>query len=467
MPHSSGGGSHGGGSHGGGSHGGSGPHISSHYFSGARRYRRYHTSTGQEEYVYADRMPQKAGIGGIIFIGVMALIFTGAVSAGIKNDIPKKLGAHYLDSPAVYDNIDVIKDEDALLNTLNEYQELTGICPVIHTEYVDKWLDSYEDLESYTFDAYVDNFSDEEHFVIVYTIPREDAQLMKEGVIHIPNYAWEAVQGDYTDPILTETVFSKFANTVQDALERGYDPGVAFDAGFKYLYRDGTSKLSPSSPTWIFTLIKSIFPLVFIVGFFGVFLFLAIKSYIKNKDVVYSEVPLDNADLASASGSFPGITDPNGFNDSRRQAVQNKVTKAGSIIGMICITPFLLSGFGMIGSAILMMNSVETGAGVFMLIFGIAWTLISGSVFFSMLKPLIKGKKKEEPMPLTAEYPKAEYPDIKPVTPNTYTASVPFATPPSATPETPEFDPQFFGSAASDYESDDEDYKRMKRQGYE
>ena len=55
-----------------------------------------------------------------------------------------------------------------------------------------------------------------------------------------------------------------------------------------------------------------------------------------------------------------------------------------------------------------------------------------------------------------AEYPKAEYPDVQPVVPNN--------APPASEPE---FDPTFFGSAKSDYESDDEDYKRMKRQGYE
>jgi len=35
------------------------------------------------------------------------------------------------------------------------------------------------------------------------------------------------------------------------------------------------------------------------------------------------------------------------------------------------------------------------------------------------------------------------------------------------TAQQPEFDPQFFGSAKSDYESDDEDYRRMKRKGFE
>ena len=68
MPHSSGGGSHGGGSHGG-SHGGSGgPRISTHYFAGARHYRKHHVSTGEDEYIYASSMPKRTGLSSIIFI---------------------------------------------------------------------------------------------------------------------------------------------------------------------------------------------------------------------------------------------------------------------------------------------------------------------------------------------------------------------------------------------------------------
>jgi len=41
-------------------------------------------------------------------------------------------------------------------------------------------------------------------------------------------------------------------------------------------------------------------------------------------------------------------------------------------------------------------------------------------------------------------------------------------TPAPSVPDTQtEFDPQFFGSAKSDYEEDDEEYKRMKRRGFE
>ena len=463
MPHSSGGGSHGGGSHGG-SHGGSSNHVSTHYFAGSRRYRRYNRRTGKEEYVYAERMPQKTGIGSFIVIGAMAIMFITAFFSGVKDDIPQKLGAHYTDLPAVYDNIDVINDDDALKETLESYQELTGICPVIYTVFDDVWNYSYADLESYTFDAYVSSFSDEEHFVIVYSISKEDRELMNEWDMYIPDYAWEAVQGDYTDPILTENVFRSFADTVQEALERGSDPGIAFDEGFKYLSKDAGNKLSPFSISRVLTLGRVFFPLVIIAAFFGLFLFTMIKSYIRDKDVVYYEVPLDEADRITGSGSAKDIFDSYRRNhEAGRSTAAPKAAKAGLIISMIFITPFVLSGLGMIISAVFMMRNVDTGTGGFMLIFGSIWTLISGAMLCGMIINLVKSNKKKEPTPLTSEYP-----DMKPVEP----VSVPYPSGTSVQSSSadlyePEFDPQFFGSAKSDYESDDEDYKRMKRQGYE
>ena len=84
-------------------------------------------------------MPQKQGLAPLIIVGIMAAVFMGALFPSIGTSIPKKLKAHYLDKPAVYDEIDVIKDDDALLKVLDEYQELTGICPVIYTTYNEQW----------------------------------------------------------------------------------------------------------------------------------------------------------------------------------------------------------------------------------------------------------------------------------------------------------------------------------------
>ena len=82
---------------------------------------------------------------------------------------------------------------------------------------------------------------------------------------------------------------------------------------------------------------------------------------------------------------------------------------------------------------------------------------------FTMIKLLVAfGKSgKDKGNPLTAEYPTAEmptadYPDAQPITPSQDRSGIDAS-----------FYASTYGSAKSDYDSDDEDYKRMKRQGYE
>ena len=194
MPHSSGGGSHGGGFHGGGSSGGSSNHVSNHYYPGARRYIRHHRNTGVDEYVYARTMPQRSGLSGIIIIIVMALFFLGVTSMVIFQDKPRRLNGLY-DSPKVYDDANVIEDDDALTEKIEEYYVLTGICPVIYTVNDEEWnfrynenlTHSYNDLESYAFFKYTDNFPDEKHFVIVYSVPKQSQSLYEQGKIDVPD----------------------------------------------------------------------------------------------------------------------------------------------------------------------------------------------------------------------------------------------------------------------------------------
>ena len=106
-----------------------------------------------------------------------------------------------------------------------------------------------------------------------------------------------------------------------------------------------------------------------------------------------------------------------------------------------------------------------------MLVFGAAWLLISGLTMVKMIIAIVKSKKTEDPDPLTAEYPKAEYPKAEypdmnqnvNQNVNSQTVNQPFVPLNNQT----EFDPQFFQPAKSNIEDDDEEYKRMKRKGYE
>ena len=476
MPHSSGGGSHGGGFHGGGgSHGSSGNHISNHYYPGARRYIRHHRNTGVDEYVYSRSKPQRANLSGIVVIIIMAVFFVGMTGMAINQDKPRRLNGLY-DSPKVYDDINVIDDDEALTEKLEEYYVLTGICPVIYTVYNEEWSSysnpnlsySYADLESYAFFKYTDNFPDEKHFVIVYSVPKQSQRLYEQGEIAVPDYSWEAVQGDDTDLIITESMFERFGNIVEDDLEKGAGPGVAFENAFEYARKNADAKLNPAVGTSILKMFTSSMPMLFALGIFIPMIIMSIKSYKKDRDVEYEEVPLDENDIAQAS-TVDGVS-VNGYSKSFSEST-DKISKVGSVFGIIFMIPFLLVGVGVTVTGLIALGAAEDHmVGIFFTLFGIVWSLISFAMFFQMLKTFIKGKKKADVTPLTAEYPKAEYPkaeypkadypDIS-GTSQTNQPAQPFQ--PSQT----EFDPTFFQPAKSDIEDDDEDYKRMKRKGYE
>ena len=101
-------------------------------------------------------MPKKASLSSIILIAVIGVFFFWIVGAGTWSDSPKKLNSNAYYEPAVYDDIDIIKEDDALKATLAEYYGATGICPVIYTVYDEDWssvnpelTETYENLETY------------------------------------------------------------------------------------------------------------------------------------------------------------------------------------------------------------------------------------------------------------------------------------------------------------------------------
>ena len=316
MPHSSGGGSHGGGSHGG-SGGSSGPRISSSYFPGARRYVKHYHSGAPDQYIYASSKPKKSSLSGFIAVTVMGVIFTGLSGLAIINDIPGRMKTVYSDAPMVYDDIDVIKDDDALLKELKAYNDLTGICPVVYTTYDEAWNDTYTDLESFTYNKYLDEFNDEQRWIFIYSIPEYQIEGVHDGSVKVADYAWEAVQGDETDALITESMFKKFADSVQDDLEAGKDPGTAFGKAFEYAYDYAYSKLDPRSVSRIFSIFESCFPVLFVAGFFAIVAVLMYKSYKNDKDIEYEEVPLDCDPV-----SVPGDPDDEEYKRMKRKGYE-------------------------------------------------------------------------------------------------------------------------------------------------
>ncbi len=294
MAHRSGGGSHSGGHHSGGhhssSHGGSGggnsPRYSNRPFPHARRLR-YYDRHGRARYIYVSQMPTKASSFQLI---CPLIFFIPYISAGIFSEASvfltlistKLLRPEYEPTDVhIMDGAGVIDDEDSLEEILQEFEDETGISPYVMTVYDEDWKYYYNELWNYAYEIYINSFSDEQHFLIVYSEPENAAEL------DFVDWSWEGIQGDDTDPILTESNVDRFGDDLHDNLLRNnVSVGEAFEKAFKksltYMMKNNNGGEAVAS--LVFAVIWNVV-IFYAVG--GV-----IRSYIIGKRD-YQEVPLE------------------------------------------------------------------------------------------------------------------------------------------------------------------------------
>lgn len=245
MPHSSGGGSHGGGSHGGGGHhgrsGGGGIRVARKHFPGAKRYMYYHHGTPC--YIYSSKPIPYQSVGSFVLqmIFLVPFVFLGLylLVMGVFLMFPPRplvMTAAY-EQYHIEDTLDVIDNESELEAVLQEFQSETGICPYIVTVDTSIWKNKFPSLEKYAYDTYLRKFSDEKHFLIVYSAP------VNSDPEHAGDWKWEGMQGNSTDPILTERNMEKFNRRLNNSLESGTPVGTAlcetFDESLDYLMKAG------------------------------------------------------------------------------------------------------------------------------------------------------------------------------------------------------------------------------------
>ena len=277
MPHSSGGGSHGGGSHGGSfggsSHGGgSSRSTRSTYFPGSTRYVYYRNN--KPEFVYANyditQKPSPLRFLVLLFYAPFLLAFVLLGKASISN--PVKLSMNYDTDIVISDDIGVIEDEGALKDSLEEFQDKTGITPAVITVSNEKWINNYTSLENYAYDLYVNKFDDEKHWLIIYSEPAS-------GDSDFVDWYWEGMQGDDTDKILTGKKTNEFNQALQKYLvDKKIDQGEAIQKAFD----DITPEIMKKSVEW-----GGIIVIVFMGGFIVVHAILMLVGINPKKTKLY------------------------------------------------------------------------------------------------------------------------------------------------------------------------------------
>jgi hypothetical protein len=458
MPHSGGGGSHGGGFHGGGSRGGtgSGHHISHTYFRGAKRYR-YLKSDGQYEYVYMNSIPSKSDRTSLVtmfgfFIAIILFITIG-MAVSIVNP-PKKLKGSY-DSPGSHIlGYSYLDHTEELEESLVEFEETTGICPIVYCTYNVEWI-TEQSLEDYAYDLYLEKFDDEEHFMIVYSTDPYNPD----------KWHWESMVGDDTDDILTNSKLKKLGEDLQEDLESGTEPGEALT---KYFDEASDYVMLPVSEAKSNAFLPVGF-MVFIMLLFVVILIMSLKQYSRKYERVDKKGnPIDDDLVEEENQSKPAMSPE----DMKKV---NAVNSISSLIVCIFTIPFIAIGVRILVQAITAFKEGSANAS-FLLLFALLWNGIIITILITTISKMAKKRKetvspdadvrkaealaqearKKEPVPV--EYPEPEAMD-KPAEEKM-----------NAFEKAQVYDENLIDAALnreSHVDYDDEDYKRMKRDGFE
>jgi len=214
MPHSSGGGSHSSGSHSSSSSysgGRSTPSVYNSYHSGTNRYVYYQNN--RPYYYYSTEKVKKPAVWKLpaVVIALAAFLLLCIPLFSWTVITPNKLEMDYDTDIVIADHIDIMTEaeEADLTAKLREFQETTGITPAVLTVNNEEWTSHYDSLENYAYDYYVNAFSDEKHWLIVYST---------DNGTEFEDWHWEGMQGNSTDPVITSAVSDHFNEVMQKEL---------------------------------------------------------------------------------------------------------------------------------------------------------------------------------------------------------------------------------------------------------
>ncbi len=264
MPHSSGGGSHGGGSHGGSHSHGSGSsgrrtvRTSKTYFPGAQRYVYYHRQ--RPVYFYRERVytydETHGSIGKILATAAFLIFFYSMFFGsffGALFHFPKKIVPPADADIRIVDNLGLINEEyDTIYQTFIKFRNDTGVVPALLIIQNSDWK-NYYDLEDYAYDYYVNHFADEKHWLIVYSTAWDG---------EYEDWYWEGMQGDDTDPVITESIAESFTSRMHRRLtdRTHYSIGRAISESVGEVGKKaGSFGINASG--------NGIIPLLFVLGF--------------------------------------------------------------------------------------------------------------------------------------------------------------------------------------------------------
>ena len=282
MPHASGGGSFGGGGFRSGCYGR--VFLGTRYYAGSR-IRKDDPNDGTDRYLGSASLAKtnKNFARSIVITTIIALFVNFFLGVGFKLSTTKLESSEFMES-VISDDAGVIADKTELDGLLNEYRELTGIVPVVYTVYEEDWkATGANSLSQYALYKYMALTSDELHFVIVYSVPKDNTSNANKIA---------AVQGNETDDIITTAMYWKFLGTVKLGTLKGDDPGKALCSAFSFAVKDANVKLNPTLGNKLLTLFDNIPLMISLLAFLVIYIVL-ITRYVKERKAGFEKLRND------------------------------------------------------------------------------------------------------------------------------------------------------------------------------
>lgn len=167
-------------------------------------------------------------------------------------------------TPGIEDKIDKFtpEEEEKLLEVMNAFKQKTGITPYVMTVTNEEWeMDYIFSLERYAFDLYVNKFRDEAHWLLVYSEPEEITD-------DFVNWYWEGMQGDDTDPIITEKIADRHTQILHKNLlaNTRYSVAEAIQDAFEQIMPDLMKPGITSETISVLTSMLSFLVMFFLFG---------------------------------------------------------------------------------------------------------------------------------------------------------------------------------------------------------
>ena len=215
----------------------------------------------------------------IFVVGIVAMVITGMVGLSLNSLTPLKRSSP--NAAVLNDNAMLMDNDPAVNRQLSEFQSVTGICPLVYTVYEDDWQKTCSNLSLYA--EYLSNYGgdDFDQVVVVISITRSEAELLKQG--QIPQYDIAVYRDQNTNAIFNTWLLWKFKSMVKESIKNGEGFDTAVINAFGYATSDADKRMNPTTTRRAVNLGIALLPMLITMIIFTVVFIRTIVRYVKDK----------------------------------------------------------------------------------------------------------------------------------------------------------------------------------------